>query len=178
MPSTSLNPNVGNGLTTSRRVPSWVIVLALALAYAAFQVYPRKAPPSPIPVIAPDAPASQWSGDTQPVLLEFWAAWCSNCRSMEPLMARLAQRLQGRIRVLRVDYDASPALRARFKVEALPTLALLSKGVVLGRRTGLAAEPELQAFVDAALQRAGESTSARSNCALGAGALGVFPICD
>ena len=71
-----------------------------------------------------------------PVLVEFGAEWCPPCKLMEPVLADLAGEWSDRLRVLTVDYDAEPALAARFDVMAVPTLLLFRDGVLAGRLVG------------------------------------------
>lgn len=71
-----------------------------------------------------------------PVLLDFGAAWCPPCRVIEPLLDRLASQHEGRVRVLKVDADASAALAARHRVRALPTVISFVAGAEHKRHVG------------------------------------------
>ena len=71
-----------------------------------------------------------------PVLVEFGAEWCHPCKLMAPVLAEVATEWADRLRVLTVDYDAEPALAARFDVMAVPTLLLFRDGELAGRLVG------------------------------------------
>lgn len=71
-----------------------------------------------------------------PVLVEFGAEWCGPCRALEPVVARLAAREAGRVKVLKVDADASAAIAARYRVRALPTVITFVGGAEHKRHTG------------------------------------------
>ncbi len=71
-----------------------------------------------------------------PVLVDFGAEWCPPCRVIEPLIEKIAARLQGQVRVVRMDADESPAIAARYRVRSLPTVISFSGGQELRRHTG------------------------------------------
>ncbi|MEA4964749.1 MAG: thioredoxin family protein [Oscillospiraceae bacterium] len=65
---------------------------------------------------------------TLPVLLEFWAPWCTYCRRLGPVLDRLAEQLEGKVAVGKVNIDEQPDLESRFGVEVIPTLYLFRDG--------------------------------------------------
>lgn len=75
-----------------------------------------------------------------PVLVDFWAAWCAPCRSLAPIVDRLAAAFEGRADVVKIDTDAEPELAARYGVRSLPTVALFRHGKMVDAVIG--AQPE------------------------------------
>ncbi len=75
-------------------------------------------------------------GAQQPVLVDFWAEWCAPCRQLAPTIKEIASDYGDRIRVAKVDADASPALTARYNVRALPTVLFIKDGQVAGSLVG------------------------------------------
>ncbi len=71
-----------------------------------------------------------------PVLVDFWAPWCGNCRMLAPALERLAEEFAGRLRIVTVDADAEPALAKRLDVQGLPTLIGFHSGEERLRRSG------------------------------------------
>jgi thioredoxin 2 len=87
-----------------------------------------------------------------PVLVDLWAEWCGPCRMVSPALEQLARDLAGRLKLVKVNVDGSPALSRRFEVQGIPTLLLLEGGNVISRRTGAAPLEEIRRWVDGALR--------------------------
>ena len=74
------------------------------------------------------------------VLVDLWATWCGPCRTIAPILERLAVTYAGRLKVVKVDVDRSPKTSARFRASSIPMLLLLRNGRVL--ETIVGAQPE------------------------------------
>jgi putative thioredoxin len=106
---------------------------------------------------------------TRPVLVDFWAQWCGPCLALAPLLERLAQELEGRLDVVKVDTDREPELAARYGVRALPTLKLFRRGAVVEEVVGVQPPAVLRALVDRHLAKPGDEVIARARTRLAAG---------
>jgi thioredoxin 2 len=71
-----------------------------------------------------------------PVLVDLWAPWCGPCRMVAPGVEQAAQRLAGRLKVVKVNVDQAPATSARFKATSIPMLLILDRGQVKARQVG------------------------------------------
>tara|TARA_B100002051_G_C16651459_1_gene594146 strand:- start:99 stop:425 length:327 start_codon:yes stop_codon:yes gene_type:complete len=83
------------------------------------------------------------------VLVDFWAPWCGPCRLIAPLMEWAAETYSDRLTVGKLEVDANPLIRDRYKVQGIPTLILLRDGEELARHEGAISKPQLQTFLDA-----------------------------
>lgn len=83
------------------------------------------------------------------IMLEFWAAWCGYCHIVEPVVNDLAAWRAGRLKVLKIDIDAEPALAKQYLVKATPTFILFKNGAQIARMEGAPKEKmQLMQWVD------------------------------
>jgi thioredoxin 1 len=97
--------------------------------------------------------ATVLEGD-QPVLVDFWAAWCGPCRAVAPVVEDLAERFDGRARVGKVDVDAHGEIAERYHVRSIPTLAVFKGGVEVERLVGAVSAQDLAAVLERHLEGA------------------------
>ncbi|RKS68096.1 thioredoxin [Actinomadura pelletieri DSM 43383] len=88
-----------------------------------------------------------------PVLVDLWATWCAPCRTVSPALERIAHKMAGRLKLVKIDIDRAPKIRERFAVRAVPTLLLMRDGKVIDRRAGAAPAGPLRTWVEEALGR-------------------------
>ena len=73
---------------------------------------------------------------TEPVLIDFWADWCTPCKMISPLVEQIADEYKGKVRVGKLDADANPDVLMRYNVMGIPTLMLFKGGEAVERITG------------------------------------------
>ena len=71
----------------------------------------------------------------KPVLIDFWAEWCSPCKMIAPILEELA-REQTSIQIAKLDVDANPEIAMRFNVMSIPTLLVIQDGEIKKRLVG------------------------------------------
>ena len=74
----------------------------------------------------------------QPVMVDFWAAWCSPCRALAPIVDELATAYSGKVKVGKMDVDTSPVTPQRYGVRGVPTLLIFKNGQVQEQIVGYA----------------------------------------
>lgn len=71
-----------------------------------------------------------------PVLVEFWAPWCSHCASFAPAVRGVAEKLAGKAAVVQINTQDNPVLASRFGVHGIPVIMLLKNGRVIDQLAG------------------------------------------
>ncbi len=72
----------------------------------------------------------------QPVVVDFWAAWCGPCRMVAPVLEQIAEEKNDKIRIAKLDVDANPITAGRYGVRAIPTMILFKGGREVERLVG------------------------------------------
>lgn len=88
-----------------------------------------------------------------PVLVDFWAEWCAPCRTLMPLLARLAEEYQGRFFLAKVNSDEQQRLSGRFGIRGLPTVKLFKNGAEVAQFVGAQPERTIRELLDAHIDR-------------------------
>jgi len=71
-----------------------------------------------------------------PVLVDFWAEWCAPCRAIAPIVKELASEYEGRVKVVKMDIDASPQTPGTYGIRSIPTILAFRNGQVVGQLQG------------------------------------------
>jgi len=82
-----------------------------------------------------------------PVVVDFWASWCRPCKTLSPMLERLAVEADGAFRLARVDADENPNLAILYNVRSLPTVKAFSNSQVVTEFVGLQPEERLREFI-------------------------------
>ncbi len=87
-----------------------------------------------------------------PVIVDFWAPWCTPCKMIAPMLENIAQEYDGKLIIAKVNTDENPKWAMRYGVQGIPTLLFISRGKAVGQQVGVAPVNVLKSKADALLQ--------------------------
>ena len=86
-----------------------------------------------------------------PVLVDFWADWCGPCKMIAPSLIEIAEEMNGRVTIAKVNVDENPHTPAKYGVRGIPTLILFKDGQVAGSKVGALPKAQLAQWVESVL---------------------------
>ena len=83
-----------------------------------------------------------------PIVVDFWAPWCEPCKTLQPLLEKLADEYQGRFLLARVNADLFPELAQHFGVRSIPSVKVLFQGQLVNEFNGALPEGQIRTFLN------------------------------
>ena len=78
-----------------------------------------------------------------PVLVDFWATWCGPCRMLAPELEKVAEELNGKVKVGKINVDEQVKLAMEYRIEVIPTMLLFKNGKVEKKVSGFMKKDEI-----------------------------------
>lgn len=101
-----------------------------------------------------------------PVLIDLWAEWCGPCRQLSPRVESVAQRLEGRLKVVKINVDQNPDITQAFRAQNIPLLVVVVGGRPVKTSPGLITEAQIMELVEPYLPGAEDEVPAKELPAL------------
>jgi thioredoxin 1 len=77
------------------------------------------------------------------VLVDFWASWCKPCKMMSPVIDEIAEELEGKIKVGKINIDEETELASQFNVQGIPNFIIFKDGVPVENLVGIQSKEDL-----------------------------------
>jgi len=84
----------------------------------------------------------------EPVLVDFWAAWCAPCRMLAPVVEAIAEEYEGKAKVMKLNVDDNMATSGKYNIKGIPTLLLFKDGVVKEQIVGNTTKGTISKMID------------------------------
>ncbi len=88
-----------------------------------------------------------------PVLVDFWAEWCSPCKMIAPSLDELSNEMADQLTIAKINIDENPNTPMNYSVRGIPTLLIFKGGEVIAEKVGTVQKSQLQAWITDALSR-------------------------
>lgn len=92
------------------------------------------------------------SKSERPMFVDFWAVWCGPCRTMEPVVERLAAKYSDRMLFGKVNVDEEMNISSRYQVFSIPTFMVFKNGQPMDAVIGAVGEASLERLVKGAVE--------------------------
>ena len=89
----------------------------------------------------------EMTNQEMPVLVEFWATWCTYCRRISAAYEKVAEQNEGKLAVAKVNIDDAPQIAEQEQIELVPTLVLYQNGKALGSVVAPESKAKIDAFI-------------------------------
>ena len=86
-----------------------------------------------------------------PVLVDFYAEWCPPCKMMAPVVEKMAEEFEGRLKVGKLDTDANEQIRQQYRVVNIPTFMIFKEGKVVANWMGASSSAEFKNQIEQVL---------------------------
>ena len=87
-------------------------------------------------------------GAKEPVVVDFWAAWCGPCKMIEPHLEELSAELDGKVKIVKLNIDENQQTAIKYGVRSIPTLIMFKNGEPVDMKVGAGPKSDLQKWIN------------------------------
>ena len=84
----------------------------------------------------------------KPILVDYWAEWCGPCKMIGPILEELAEELDDKIKIVKIDVDNNNQTAMKYSIRSIPTLMIIKEGIVKAQHIGAASKSQIQEFIN------------------------------
>ena len=94
-----------------------------------------------------------------PVIVDFWAPWCTPCKMVGPILDKIAQEMPGKVIVAKVNTDENPEWATKYDVQGIPTMLFVYGGKIVHRQVGALPERMLREVINQFIEVTAQKSS-------------------
>ena len=84
----------------------------------------------------------------KPIVVDFWAPWCSPCKQLAPILENAVAETNGKVSLVKVNIDESQSIAGQLQIQSIPTVYVFYQGEVVDGFQGNIQESEIKSFIN------------------------------